>query len=82
MQGRAVLIQQLQDVVDDLVLEFGEQVRLREGRPTNAGAGVLTAEFGGDVVEVLLHADALALQYLHNGGKLTRVRDGRLFEAT
>ena len=35
---------------------------------------------GLEVVEILLHAQALALQYLHNRRDLPHVGDGRFFE--
>lgn len=41
-----MLVEQLQDVVDDCVLGFGEQVRLREGGFGNAGTGILAAKLG------------------------------------
>lgn len=58
-----MLIQQLQNVIDDRVLSFSEEVRLREGGFRNAGTRILSAKIGDDVVEVLLRAQALALQY-------------------
>ena len=54
--------------------------RLREGRLRNAGTWVLAAKLGDDVVELLLRAQALALQYLHDCGHLPHVGDGRFFE--
>jgi len=68
MRGKLVFVQQLQDVVDDRILGFGEEVRLREGGFRNAGAGILAAELGDDVIEVLLGAEALALEHFHYGG--------------
>ncbi len=41
-----MLVEQLQDVVDDCVLGFGEQVRLKEGGFRNAGTGSLAAKLG------------------------------------
>ena len=42
------------DVVDNLILGLGEQVRLREGRLWITRMGILAAKLGDDVVEVLL----------------------------
>ena len=53
-------------VVDDLVLGFCQQVRLREGGLRNAGTGISSAELGDDVVEVLLCAEALPFEHLYN----------------
>ena len=52
-------VQQREDIVDDLVLGFGEQVRLRKGRLRDVCLGILQAELGDDLVEVLLRAEAL-----------------------
>ena len=60
-----MLVQQLQNVVDDRVLSLGEQVRLRKGGLRNAGTGILAAEFGDDLVEVLLRAEALPFEHFH-----------------
>jgi hypothetical protein len=59
-----MLVEQLQDAVDDCVLGLGEEVWLREGGFRNAGAGILAAELGDDVVEVLLRAEALPASIL------------------
>lgn len=48
-----VLVEQFKNVVDDCVLGFGEEIRLRKGRLRNAGFGILQAKFGDDVEEVL-----------------------------
>ena len=77
MQGEPVLVEQFEYVVNDLVLSFGEQVRLGEGRLRNAGARILTAKLGDDVVEVLLRAQARALQYLRNLGNPPYLGDRR-----
>jgi hypothetical protein len=37
-------------------------------------------ELYDDVVEVLLRAQALPFEHFHNGGDLSHVGDGRLFE--
>ena len=44
MRSQPVLVQQVQDVVDDFVLSFCQQVRLREGRLRNTGTGIFAAE--------------------------------------
>ena len=44
--------------------------------------GMLAAEFSDDVGEVLLGAQALSFQDLHNGGHLPHVGAGRFFEET
>src|SRR5437016_10473770 len=75
MRSQPVLIEQRKNVVDDRVLGFGHQVRLRERSLRNAGLGILPAELSDDVVEVLLRAEALALQYFHNRGDLPHVGD-------
>ena len=80
MRGQAVFVQQLQDVVNNLVLGFSEEVWLREGGCRDTGAGILATELGDDVVEVLLRAQALPFEHFHNGGDLLHVGDGRLFE--
>ena len=77
MQGESVLVEQFEYVVNDLVLSFGEQVRLGEGRLRNAGARILTAKLGDDVVEVLLRSQARALQYLRNLGNPPYLADRR-----
>jgi hypothetical protein len=71
-----VLVEQFENVVDDLVLGLGEQVRLREGGLRNAGAGIFVAELGDDVVEVLLGTQALPFEYFRNGRDLSHVGDG------
>ena len=76
MRGQPVLVQQLQDIVDDRVLGFRQQVRLRKGGLRDRRTGILAAEFGDDVVEVLLRAEALAFQYLHKRGDLPLIGDG------
>ena len=50
------------------------------GRLRYAGMGILAAEFGDDIVEVLLRAEALSFQHVHNRGHLPHVGNGRLFE--
>jgi hypothetical protein len=67
MRGQPAPVQQCEDVVNDVVLGLGEQVGFREGRFRNAGTGILAAEFGDDVVEVLLGAESLSFEYFHNG---------------
>jgi len=59
MRSQPVLVEQRQDVVDDRVLGLSQQVRLREGGFRNAGAGILAARLGDDVIEVVLRAEAL-----------------------
>ena len=80
VRGQPVLVQQRENVVDDLVLGLGEEVRLREGRLRNAGTGILAAKLGDDVVEVLLRAEALPLQEFDNRGDLPHVGDRRFFD--
>jgi hypothetical protein len=41
------------------------------------GMGILTAELGDDVVEVLFRAGAPPFKDLHNGGNLPHIGDGR-----
>ena len=48
---------------------FGEKVWLRESGLWNAGFGILAAGSGDDVVEVLLRAEALPFEHLHNRGE-------------
>jgi hypothetical protein len=55
-------------------------IRLREGGLRNAGTGILAAELGDDVVEVLLRTEALPLQRFHNRGDLPHVRAGGFLE--
>ena len=38
-----MLVQQLKNVVDDLILRLGEEIRLREGRLRDLRMGVLPA---------------------------------------
>ena len=47
-------VEQRENIVHDRVLGFGEQVRLMERGLRNAGTGILAAEFGDDVVVVVL----------------------------
>ena len=51
MRGQPVLVEQVQNIVDNRVLGFAEQIRPREGGLRNAGTGILAAKFGDAVVE-------------------------------
>ena len=75
-----MLVEKFENVVDDCVLGLGEEIRFREGGFRNAGTGILSAELGDDLVEILLRAEALALQYLHNRGNLPHVGDRGFFD--
>ena len=75
-----MLVQQFQLVVDDRVLGFGEQVRLRKGRLRNAGTRVFLATLVDDGVQVLLGAEAHLFQQFDNRRNLSHVGDGRLFD--
>jgi len=75
-----VLVEQLQDVVDDRGLGFGEEIRLREGGLRDAGTGILAAELGDDVEAVVLRAEALPLQHFHNRGNLPHGGDRRFVD--
>ena len=80
MRGQPGPVQQCEDVVNDVVLGLGEQVGFREGRFRNAGTGIIAAELGDGVVEVLLRAESLSFEYIHNRGSLPHVGDRRFFE--
>jgi hypothetical protein len=73
-----MLVEQRENIFDDCVLGFGEEVRLMKGRFRNACTGVLEAKLADDVIEVLLRAEAFALQHFHNGGDLPHIGDGCL----
>jgi hypothetical protein len=77
-----VLLEQRENIVDDLVLGLGlgEEVRLREGRLRDSGMGILAAELGDDVVEVLFRAEAFLFQHFHNRGNFLHVGDGRFLD--
>ena len=76
MRGQPLLVEQFQDVVNDRVPDFGEQIRLREGRLRNDGTGIQPAELDDDLVEVLLRAEALPFEHFHNRGQLPHVGVG------
>jgi hypothetical protein len=72
MRSQAVLAQQFQPVVNDVVLGIRQQGRFWEG--------IRAAELRDDVVRVLLRTEALAFEHVHNRGNLLHVGDGRLFD--
>ena len=77
--GRACSIA-LGCVVNDHILCPGEEVWFREGCIRNLGTGILPAELGDDVIAVLLRAEPLSFEYLHDGPDLSHVREGRFFD--
>ena len=80
MRSKPVLVEQRENVVVDLVLGLGEQVGLRKGGLRNAGTGILAAELGDDVVEVLFRTEALPFEHFHNRGNFLHVGDGRFLD--
>jgi hypothetical protein len=80
MRSQPVLVEQRENIVDDLVLGLGEEVRLRESRLRDSGMGIPAAELGDDVVEVLLRAEAFPFEHFHNRGNLLHVGDGRFLD--
>jgi hypothetical protein len=46
----------------------------------DSGMGILAAELGDDVVEVLLRAEAFPFEHFHNRGNLLHVGDGRFLD--
>lgn len=75
-----MFVQDRENVVDDLVFGFGENVRLGEDSLGDSCAGGLAAELGDDVVEVLFGAYPLPLKEFNNSGDLPHIRDRRFFE--
>lgn len=75
-----MLVEQRENIVHDRVPGFGEQVRLMESGFRNAGTGILAAELGDDVVEVLLRTEAILFEHFDDGRDLPHVGDGRLFD--
>ena len=75
-----MLVEQFQDVVNDRVLDFGDQVRLSEGGFRDSRTRNLAAELSDDLVEALLRAEALSFKRFHNRGHLSHIGDRRLFD--
>jgi hypothetical protein len=75
-----VLVQQLKHVVEEVVLSFGKQLRLRESGLRDTGTGILAAKRGDEVVAVVLPAEVLLFQQFDNRRDLLHVRDRGFFE--
>ena len=59
-------------------IRFYKRLKVKEG--VVLCGWIPAAELGNDVVEVLLRAEALALQYFHNGGSLPHSGDSGFFD--